>query len=436
MVMRHNNVDILVCRVVPIFCRSRCPKRRYPIEPQCADSRGPFGYGWSFWQGYVSNVLFSAALAVLFRYADFVAVLGGTEWHLGWIVGVGMIGSLAMRMLMGSCIDRYGTRIVWLGSLALFAATCFAHLLIESYAGIAIYGLRIMFCCAWAGVYVASLTFVSKQGAPNRMAELYGMIGTATFVGYLGGTQLSDLLLSFGAVDRASVNLLFDAAGVMAIMATPLAWMATRGETPPQAVAGQSAWRVLHQYHPFAVFFIGAVMGMVVGTPNTFLRTYVGQLGISRISLFFSVCAIATVVVRIPTRQWPERYGNRAIILLGAAGMAVSQLTFLLVQTEWQLVVPAAIFGASQAIMFPAVTAAGSAAFPPHNRGLATTLILGASDFGLLIGSPIAGVILSQSEMLGLPAYPTLFVAMAAIMTMAGVLFTAVNRNAISEAAS
>ena len=388
---------------------------------------GPFGYGWPFWQSYISNVLLSAALAVLFRYADFITVLGGTEWHLGWIVGIGMIGSLAMRFSLGSCIDRYGTRIVWLSSLVLFTASCFAHLWIDSYAGYAIYILRIVYCCAWAGVYSASLTFVSKQVASNRVAELYGMIGTATFVGYIGGTQLSDFLLSHDVVNRASVDLLFDTAGILGILAIPLAWRATRNKAIPQTATHQSAWRVLRLYHPFTTFFVGAVMGMLVGLPNTFLRTYVGQLGVSRIGLFFFICAIATIVVRIPTRQWPERFGNRAIILLGAAGMTLSQLSFLLVNTEWQLILPALIFGSSQAVMFPAVTAACSAAFPSQNRGLATTLILGASDVGLLVGSPLIGLIISQSKMLGLPAYPTLFVIMAAAMVVASTLYAIAN---------
>ena len=43
----------------------------------------------------------------LFRYADFVTCLGGSEYELGWIVGVGMLGSIAMRIFQGVGIDRY-----------------------------------------------------------------------------------------------------------------------------------------------------------------------------------------------------------------------------------------------------------------------------------------------------------------------------------------
>ena len=39
--------------------------------------------------------------SLLFRYADVVFFLGGSELLLGTIVGVGMIGSLAMRLAQG-----------------------------------------------------------------------------------------------------------------------------------------------------------------------------------------------------------------------------------------------------------------------------------------------------------------------------------------------
>ena len=90
-----------------------------------------------------------AAVAVLYRYADFVTLLGGTEFHLGWIVGVGMVGSLAMRMVLGSWIDRYGAGLLWLGSTLLFVVTCFAHLAVASHTGVAIYLLRIRTAAPW-----------------------------------------------------------------------------------------------------------------------------------------------------------------------------------------------------------------------------------------------------------------------------------------------
>ena len=40
----------------------------------------------------------------MFRYSDYVTYLGGGEYELGWIVGVGMLGALAMRVFQGIAI--------------------------------------------------------------------------------------------------------------------------------------------------------------------------------------------------------------------------------------------------------------------------------------------------------------------------------------------
>ena len=84
-------------------------------------------YGRAFWMAHISNMLLLSGVGLLFRYADFITVLGGTEFHLGWIVGIGMVGSFFMRLFLGAWIDRHGARPLWIGSLALFAVTCFAH---------------------------------------------------------------------------------------------------------------------------------------------------------------------------------------------------------------------------------------------------------------------------------------------------------------------
>ena len=172
-------------------------------------------------------------MGLLFRYADFITLLGGTEFHLGWIVGVGMVGSFFMRMALGSWIDRYGTRPLWLGSLLLFAVTCFAHLAIASHTGVAIYLLRISYCCAVAGINGASMTFISKQGPTERLAELVGMLGTAGFMGTVIGALLGDVLLGSVAVDQAGVWQMFIVAGLMGLLAMPFAWAATWGERRP-----------------------------------------------------------------------------------------------------------------------------------------------------------------------------------------------------------
>ena len=410
----------------------RPPRRRPSSQPRTEAEKRPAAshaaYGRPFWLAYASNLLVVIAVSLLYRYADFVRLLGGTEFHLGWIVGVGMIGSLLMRLALGSCIDTYGTKMVWLGSTLLFAATCFAHLAIVSHTGLAIYLLRILFCCALAGIAGASMTFVSKRGPTERMAELIGMLGTSGFLGIVGGTVLGDFLLGSVTVDRSQVELMFIAAGVLGVLSFPFVWLATRTEVRSKPSPGSSLLGVLRRYHPGAVLVVGVAMGLGLGLPGVFLRTYAAELDIPRIGLFFLVYCAAAIVTRIVTRRWPERFGTRPLIVIGVVGLAAGLALFLPVHREWQLVLPALGFGWSHAILFPAVMAAGSVTFPARHRGLATVLVLAASDLGQLIGAPTAGAVLRYSQPAGLPPYPTMFLTMAGLLVLVGGWYAALGR--------
>ncbi len=393
------------------------------LSPLPTKPERPTAYDQRFWLAYAANMLVMVIVALLFRYADFVVLTGGTEFHLGWIVGIGMVGSLAMRLAIGTGIDHFGPRMVWLGSIVLLAVTCFAHLAITSCTGPAVYLLRIAFCCAIAGVFGSSMTFISGRVPAARIAEMIGMLGSSGFLGIVLGTQLGDFLLGTETIQRWQVDRMFLAAGLLATCSLLFAYLATRGHAhlvPPQR---HPPFAVLRRYHPGTVLLMGVASGIGLGLPGVFLRTYAAELNIPRIGLFFGVYATAAFVTRILTRRLPERFGTKPMILAGIGGMVCGQLLFLLVRAEWQLVIPAVIYGMSHAVMFPSVVAAGSSLFPRQHRGLAITLMLGSFDLGQLVGAPAAGAILHYSRPLGLPPYPTMFLSTAGLLAAMGVFY-------------
>lgn len=382
-----------------------------------ADGSSP--YGPSFWKSYLSNTLVTVAIAILYRYADFVTYLGGSELHLGWIVGVGTLGSLAMRVFLGTGIDRYGARLVWLSSLGLFAVTCLGHTLITRYDGPAIYILRIFLTCAIAGIFGSSMTFISGRAPVVRMAEMLGMLGTSGFLGMVLGSHLADLLIDGPPLERGAVDRMFLVAGALAGGAMMAAWWATRGYTAaPQRRRPPMLWLV-RRYFPGPVLLVGMVMGFAYGLPATFLPTYADTLGIPRIGLFFTVYAVTAIATRVLARQLPQRLGTRPMVIFGLAVLVISQLLFVLVRTEWHLAVPAVTFGISHAILFPTAMAESCGTFPVRHRGLATMLMLAAYDVGLLIGSPTAGMLVHLGGRLGLPGYPVMFLSVSAIFALA-----------------
>ena len=260
------------------------------------------------------------------------------------------------------------------------------------------------------------------------MGELVGMLGTAGFLGIVVGTLLGDYLLGSLKADHGQVAWMFVVAGLIAALSFPFAWLAVRSESRPKSVAAQSLWSLMRRYRPGTVLMVGVAMGMGLGLPQIFLRTYAARLAIPRIGMFFLVYCAAAVITRVVTRRWPERFGTRRIILLGLGGIALSLVLFLPVRAEWLLMVPAITYGCSHAILFPSVVAAGGLAFPAHNRGLATVLVLAANDVGQLVGAPTAGAALRYSEVVGLPPYPAMFLLMAGLLAAVGLCYWSLTR--------
>jgi MFS family permease len=383
----------------------------------------PTPYGRTFWLAYASNALVCVAIALLYRYADFVTYLGGTEFHLGWIVGVGMVGSVLVRLLLGSGIDRYGPRLIWLGSLVLFVATCWAHLSVTDFGAAWIYVLRILYCTAMAGIFGAATTFIVGRSGGPRLAELISMLGTSGFLGMMLGTLLGDFICGAESLQRWHVDGMFLAAGLLGAAAVPFAWLSTRGAVPPEYFRRGSVVGVVRRYQPGMVLVVGVATGAALVLPATFLRTFAADLDIPRIGLFFSVVAITAFTTRVLTRRLPERLGLPRMILIGLGVMAVAQLLFLLVGSEWQLVLPGLAHGIAQAILYPMVTATESSTFPLRYRGLGTTLVLATLDVGQLIGAPVAGIILHVSGSIGLAGYPTMYLTMSAVLVMVAGLY-------------
>jgi MFS family permease len=379
-------------------------------------------YGGQFWLAYAANFLTCVATNTLVRYADFVHHLGGTAWHLGWIVGVGTLGSLCGRFVLGRAIDQHGAKTIWLGSLLVFAASCFAHLWVQSPSGLGIYFWRLIFSLAIAGIFGASTTFISQGAAPARMAELIGMLGTSGFLGVIVGSQLGDWIV----VGWGKVEAIFWAGGLLALGAAAFAWAATAGTTHETRPLQVPTWRVLKSFAHPSFLILGISMGVGLGLPPVFLPAMASGMGISRVGLFFAVYAPVAVLTRFWTRGIFARTDLRILATASMVLLAVAHWSFILVRAEWMLVIPGLIFGVAHAILYPSVVALGATRFPPRYRGLGTSLMLAASDVGVVLGAPLASTVLAVAARLGLSAYPTMLLCVGStlcVLTLLGGAF-------------
>ena len=182
-------------------------------------------------------------------------------------------------------------------------------------------------------------------------------------------------------------------------------------------------WWLVRRYHPGSVLLVAVALGMGTGIPFYFLRPFAAELKIEGIRNFFLVYSATAFVVRIACRQLSDRWGVKRTVLLGLYSLAASMLAFLFVQGPMMLMLPAVLGGVGHAIMFPAAMAGGSLAFPDRYRGLATTLMLTMFDLGMLIGQPLVGTLVHLARRAGWPAYPTMFLTMTVLLSLAGLVY-------------
>lgn len=374
------------------------------------------------------------SISLLFRYADFIKSMGGDEWHLGWVAGLGSVGAILFRIYQGTAIDRFGPMIIWLLSLAGLIVSNLLHVQIENVNGWPLYAARFLMNLCIAGVFGSWLSFVTLRVPANKVAEVLGVVGSSGFAGMALGPVIGDWIFARSLPDWQNVDLMFQISAILlvgsfltAAMGGFLDWRYRKQnhipphKNPNQAL-GTGLWRLLKKHHPGFLLVVAAMMGLSISIPGTFLRPFAEEQNIDQIKSFFLVYNIVAFVARISFRRAPEILGLRNAILLGLFFMSLSMFSYTLVTSTSTLIFPAIVGGLAHSFLFPSVVAGGTAFFPRENRGLATSLILAMYDFGVLIGSPFVGISVTGSRMFNLPAYPLTFSIVGGLLILIGLM--------------
>lgn len=373
-------------------------------------------YGPVFWFIYFANVALLVCNSSLFRYFDFVHFLGGDEYDLGLITGLGMAGGVLSRFVQGAVIDRLGPRVIWLGSLSLMVASLLGHFWVERIDSPLIYVLRLVYMVGLAGAFGASITAVSLRAPRGRTTELIGVLGSSGFIGQAIGPMAGDAIFTAQAPLAWKIQMMFSVALGACCISMLLTWLATWGERPRVSRKHPSMFRLIRQYHAGWMLLMAFALGMGIQFPQVFLRGFAKEVGIAHIGSFFLVYTTTAFTFRLLTRRLPERIGVKNAATIGVLILAASLTLYLLVSNPWLLPVPAFLGGLAHALTFPAIIGGGSIAFPKKYRGMGTNLMLVMLDAGALFGQPLIGTMIATSRKFELPAYPLTFTVIGILL--------------------
>ena len=357
-------------------------------------------YTRQFFQIFVAVGFFMTGVALQFHFGQYVEYLGHGVDTLGWVLSVGMIGTLLIRLHIGRWIDRFGCRPTWLAGTLLFAATVgcvqFATdvwLLVT---------LRLLSTVAMSAVMTTVPVLAAQIAPPQRRAECIGSIGLAGLLGIVIGPTLGDWIFAGTTDSIVPYRVFFSLSAtcsvlaglVMAHLAVPLSQgLALPGvhAAKPSECGPPSQLRLIARHWPGTVLLVGFVFSMAFCLQMSFLERLAEARGFKDIKIFFLVYGPTAITLRIIFRRLPAQLGRTRTLVGGLFLLAAGLLCLVGIQSQSQLVLPAVLMGAGHCFVFPSMVDLAAERLPTEYRGTGTALILGAGDLGLLVGFVMLG---------------------------------------------
>jgi len=109
------------------------------------------------------------------------------------------------------------------------------------------------------------------------------------------------------------------------------------------------------------------------------------------VGILFGSYAVALLLATFPVAILTDRYGRRAPMLWGLAGLAITTLVFAVSKQYWLLVLARFLQGiAGSATWLPGMALLADH-FPSESRGKAMGTAFAAANLGVLIGPPLSG---------------------------------------------
>ncbi len=373
-------------------------------------------YGRTFWLAFCANTLLVLANSLTFRFAELVVLLGGTEERVGDIVAVALTISVIVRLSVSHVLDVYGTRRMWPVCTLLFIGGCALFLQCRDLSWM-IYLARIAYVVGLTGMFACSMTHIQNVVPPHRRTEVIGNLGSSGFIGIIVGSNLGDWIVHAIPPGRTQFLVLFGGATAIGIVYLFIIFALT--STLPVREPGSSplAFRLLFRHWPGMVVLVSMIMGLGVTVTTVFLTRFATSRQIDGIGIFFTGYALSAFAFRLIAAKWSRTIGRHWMLVRGLMGHAAGHFLLSFADNGWEFILPSIVCGFGHALLFPAVVSLGSGAFPASARGSGTAIILGFTDFGSLVVSPLLGRIIVAS------GFQTMFWTSSATALVVGVIY-------------
>lgn len=389
------------------------------------------GKTWQLWNHYFILIIFVSLFSGFCnQFFNSTISLHVDAMHMqavntGLLMAGFTLSATAFRVVSGRLCDAGQRRSIVILGLLVFMAASLACGFTASF--LALLLCRILqgagFATCGTAVAVAVADVVPKQ----KLGEGIGYYGLGTSLTSAIGPSIALALFRFGAFRAVSLGAVA-ALGISLVLmlfcryerdpAFPGNRLGQTQDKPAKAAKkNRGIWDLFEKKAiPAATvqFFTCFAQGIVIA----FLTLFATKSGFGNVGLFFTLCAITTVIARLVTGKLTDRLGPLVSLVPGyVCGIAAFLLLILSQQHELLYYIAGVLYGFFGGLTAPALNATAINASPADRKGAASATFQAPMEVAFTVSSIAGGVVIDAFG-----SYTVLFVVSSAFAALALVL--------------
>ena len=366
---------------------------------------------------FVIFLLINTAIFLSFNmstsgFPAFVSTNSSSHITTGLVTAVSAIGALLLRPIAGYVLDHENGRFFPLMGLLFMAAPLFCRFSSNTAALLAV---RFLQGAGWGLASTVCSKTIANSLPRERLSE---GIGYAGFFSSVATAFAPGMAISIG--ERHGFGSMFSVIGFSAVFAAVVYLFA--GQIKPEA-SRQTKENARPGYFSPEGIWIPALLIMTITMAYapmvTFIKPFAAALGIQKTIGFFFAYAFATVIARPLTGLYVDRKDARLPTILALVSTAAASVLLFFCRSSGLLLLAGVFAGIGTGAGMNALQTMAVKDIATANRGMAMAIFLFGFDFGMAMGSFLAGIVSSQT------GFQKMFLIMAMPPALACVAFSA-----------
>jgi MFS family permease len=339
--------------------------------------------------------------------------LGGSKAAAGLFLTVYTFASAFAAPVMGTIADHTGRRRMLLIASLMFIVFSIAYGLVPWFGLLLVIG--IVHGTLWSAILSAAGAIMTDIIPAARRTEGLAYWGLAPTAAIAIAPMVGVFVYSKSGWSVLCVEL-------AAIAAVTSLWISRLPADDKRQARTLPTLRSWWDFRVVATTLSLATIAFGHGGVTSYVTILSRERSIEPESLYFTVFAISTIVVRVFFSHLADRFGTRVVLYPALAVIPVAFVLLAHAASRAELVASAILFGAGMGGSFPAFMTFVVAHSDPAARARTFGSVIWAFDTGIGIGSAATGLIAERSSL------ATAFYAAAALSCLAIPVFAVTSR--------